>query len=385
VLVTGEPGSGKTWLARRLVEKLPAHWCAVRVDVTETLDHVEFLRLVGHALGRTMSDRLGAARLMLAEALQDQAAEGRLTLLILDEAQRGGTSLWQEIHTLASQLGRLQGFAAMVILGQTALARQLWTGHLDAFGAALSLHVHLMPVDLDEARELLGSTEGAGAWDDEVLEDLHRDSRGNLSRLLQLAWTRPRKPGRNLARDPASYAPASRKRPSSQVTQSVQPRDLPTPSPDRSTSRDPAVQDPALPLIPSKPPIRFEDGLVEVGWEGDLEGESALSENPPSIEPDSTSLNPSIDEELVEDRYAALQAWAEWSRNRQRSEETGLSTDEPNPVPGDSSESMTAEPDSTLATPRPTPAASLGNYRAEASSGFAPYHQLFTRLRQSRT
>ena len=37
------------------------------------------------------------------------------------------------------------------------------------------------------------------------------------------------------------------------------------------------------PLMPSKPPIRDEDGLVEVGWEGDLEDEIPGPRSPRTI------------------------------------------------------------------------------------------------------
>src|SRR5438132_11935328 len=54
ILITGEAGAGKTWLGRRLVDGLPATWQALSVEVTSTLDAVEFLRLIGQALGSTV-------------------------------------------------------------------------------------------------------------------------------------------------------------------------------------------------------------------------------------------------------------------------------------------------------------------------------------------
>src|SRR5690348_11356044 len=65
VLITGEPGAGKTWLARRFAEGLPAGRRSVEVEITSALDGLEMLRLVGDGLGLEMPDRLGAARLML--------------------------------------------------------------------------------------------------------------------------------------------------------------------------------------------------------------------------------------------------------------------------------------------------------------------------------
>ena len=72
-------------------------------------------------------------------------------------------------------------------------------------------------------------------------------------------------------------------------------------------------------MIPSRPPIRLEDGLVEVGWDGDLEAEPTYADSPTTDQETSLPAEPHSDEELVEDRYAALQAWTEWTRNRERS------------------------------------------------------------------
>ena len=46
-LLTGEPGTGKTWLWRRLVQELPTSWRWLSVDMSEALDGLEFLRLIG--------------------------------------------------------------------------------------------------------------------------------------------------------------------------------------------------------------------------------------------------------------------------------------------------------------------------------------------------
>src|SRR5262249_41580873 len=156
VLITGEPGAGKTWLARKFAEGLPAGWRSVEVEMTSSLDGLEMLRLVGDGLGLEMPDRLGAARLMLGSGLRDASADGRRWLLIVDEAQRASAEAWEEIQVLFDQLGRPGGFAGLILLGRTQLARELAARRRQGWANRLALHIHLPPLDLDEARELLG-------------------------------------------------------------------------------------------------------------------------------------------------------------------------------------------------------------------------------------
>ena len=142
-------------------------------------------------------------------------------------------------------------------------------------------------------------------------------------------------------------------------------------------------------LIPARPPIRLEDGLVEVGWEGDLEAELTRPEPAPGVPPAAHEpagmAEPTAvaepQEQRVEDRYAALQAWAEWSRNRERP------SPEPQPagafdeVPAD--EGADQEPALGADSPMASSLASSGSVRAEPPHDFAPYSQLFSRLRHT--
>ncbi|SIO65307.1 hypothetical protein SAMN05444166_7655 [Singulisphaera sp. GP187] len=83
-------------------------------------------------------------------------------------------------------------------------------------------------------------------------------------------------------------------------------------------------------------------------------------------------------EEAINDRYTALQAWNEWARNQGRA-----TTVEPAPladgpaVPTEGLDEELAEAPSELAAAAPS-------VWADGQQNFAPYSQLFTRLKQRR-
>jgi hypothetical protein len=383
VLITGEPGAGKTWLVRRFAEGLPAGWRSVEVEMASALDGLEMLRLIGDGLGLEMPDRLGAARLMLGAGLRDASAEGRSWLLIVDEAQRATAEAWEEIQVLSDRLGRPGGFAALILLGRTELAREL-AARRQGWADRLALHIHLPPLDVDEARELLGL---GGQLTEPELETLHRDALGNPRAMLRIAevWTRASRPVVTTPR--ATGRPATALRHPGAIL-GGEPRGVgragdeamaagigvPPPGDDQPPPRLPA-------LIHARPPIRLEEGLVEVGWEGDLEAEPTTRPEPTPGDPEADApVDAGPSEEKVEDRYAALQAWAEWSRNRERSIPAAVDPADAGAIAPDDGGAPDPGPSGTRGEPGPLPASSV---RAEASHNFAPYGNLFSRLRHS--
>jgi len=393
VLITGEPGAGKTWQACRLAALLPDDWRTLFVDLARAMNALDFLRLVGHALGVTVTNRLGAARLLLRAVLQDEATDGRRWLLVVDEAHLGSAAVWDEIQAIVNQLGRPSGFAALLVLGQTELARALSTRSYSAFTSRLSLHVHLMPLDLDEARDLLGYPGRTSAALELAIEELHRDACGNPGKLLRLARLRPGlwQPGSD--RDQRRQAHAQKRLPTTHLMRAGEPAviadDEPVSDPAIGRERAAKARSDAAPLIPAKPPIRDEDGLVEVGWEGDMESELVQAGGVSTGPRPSLADDPSFNEELIEDRYAALQAWAEWTRSQGRSagEKPTTQSDQPGRSPPrtvgpeEATGSDPAGPFDPPAAAGPPAAIPPAGVRAESQHEFAPYSHLFTRLR----
>jgi hypothetical protein len=153
-----------------------------------------------------------------------------------------------------------------------------------------------------------------------------------------------------------------------------------------ATARTESIGPNTSALVPSKPPIRMEDGLVEVGWDGDLETEFPDPAETTIAGETGPVRESSFDEELIDDPYAALQAWSEWTGVQERSQERGRAVE--GTVARRSVEPVPFSPEAPMpesaGSPEVAPATVPPGVRAEAQHDFAPYSQLFSRLRQSK-
>jgi general secretion pathway protein A len=318
---------------------------SLTVEIAPVVGPDEFYRMIGHGLG---ADSREFSRLDLPDRLASSSLDGERWTLVVEEAHNLESDLFEEIRILSNRLSRPDGFSTIVLVGQTVLVRRLATTFGQGLAARLTAHLHLKPIDADEAALLLRTVSPTREWSAELVDRLHSMSDGIPSRLIALASTldlRSRTVERAIAEtldSPKSFHP-------------------------EPATNDPSAQN--APLIgPSKPPIRVEDGLIEVGWDPEDESQDDESDDhlpmPNGREPESNG------EEPIDDRYAALQAWQEWAANQnRRSDQTEAVASEA------ATEREDAEPRETL-TPDGNP-----NHWVDDEHGFAPFGRLFARPR----
>ena len=257
IVITGEVGSGKTTLVRRLMETVDTDRLRALSLVSTNLGSDDTLRAVAAELGVTASDKAGLLS-AIEGALYEAARAGRRVLLIVDEAQNLPADAVEELRMLSNfQLGpdplvqifllgqpefrdRLHGDAAMEQVRQRVIA----THHLgalesDEVGAYL---VHRLttvgwqgrPDFTDDAIDaidrwsgglprlintlaarclLAAATEGGDVIDgplvDRVIEDMVADTALSSAPTAPEAETR-RDPGPDTFRDPRLDALESR-------------------------------------------------------------------------------------------------------------------------------------------------------------------------------
>jgi hypothetical protein len=327
ILLTGATGVGKTWLLKLLaLESDSRAW--LEIDCAPGMSSLDFLDSFCDRLGvESPNGSVGSTRLTAYSGLSECRQDGRPIALVFDEAHLASDALFEEIRLLANGMGRGNGLAALVISGQTLLAKRLDSKALAALETRLAARIHLLPLDLAETTKLLTAARPDLAANRELVEHAHRDVGGNPARLLRIVERLPR----------GTASPVSLETNSQAATG---------------------------PMVPAKPPLRVEEGLIEVGWDSDMDAEVDSSQEFPS----DTLVH---EEEPVEDHYAALQAWDEWAKNQGRVElEDALSAN---------SEDLRG-----LDEPEPAKRTALGTEPglwADGKHGFGPYSQLFSRLK----
>ncbi len=325
-VLSGDAGVGKTWTWRGLAQGSESRsW--LTIDVPPGLTGEGLYEQAVHLLGLPSSR---PARVTLQEWLETRALDGDKTVLVLEECQNADATLLEEIRVLGNQIGLGQGFASIGLVGQTYLLRRLNTRAFWPFASRISTRVHLRSLDTDEVGLYLALIQPGQKWTSAQVEGWQVATAGNPRLIRQrLATIEPR---------------------------TVQSQTTTTTEPKPAVIEAPVERAPSM-LGPSRPPIRLEEGVIEVGWSP--EGETKSSDTDES-------------ELAINDRYAALQAWNEWSKAQ-----TVQAPPPPKSPPVLVPVTVPAEEADDLPSPEPP------WVRADDHHEHSPFSPMFTRLKRA--
>jgi type II secretory pathway predicted ATPase ExeA len=187
-LLTGDIGSGKTTLVRKLLRQLGDHLAVGLITNT----HGRFKSVYGWALSAlnlTSSDDSDIAKYAaLVDAFVREYAKGRRTLLIFDEAQNLSVEVLEELRLLSNVNSEKDLVLQILLVGQPELRERLCRPELVQFAQRVSVDFHLRPLDPHETqayiRHRLEVAGGAPTlFRAEAIELIHARTRG-VPRLL---------------------------------------------------------------------------------------------------------------------------------------------------------------------------------------------------------
>ncbi len=192
VQLTGEVGTGKTTLIRSLIEQLPDKVSLALIfnprlsprELVATLCdelHIDYAR--DEASVKDLIDRLNAR-------LLGSFAEGRRTVLVIDEAQALDTEVLEQVRLLTNLETNREKLLQIVLVGQPELRDSLGRPELRQLAQRITARYHLEPLTLEDTRNyLLHRLSVAGAkrplFSDAAVREIHRAS-GGVPRLINV-------------------------------------------------------------------------------------------------------------------------------------------------------------------------------------------------------
>jgi len=155
-LLIGEAGTGKTTLLYTLTALLEKRRFITAVCNNPTLTRQEFYDLLMVKLGIQCSSSLKSRQLMaLQETLLRNRADGRPSVLIVDEAQRLPTELLEEIRLLLNIETPREKLLEIIMAGQPELHEMLRRPELRQLKQRVSCICKLEPLSFHDTREYL--------------------------------------------------------------------------------------------------------------------------------------------------------------------------------------------------------------------------------------
>lgn len=171
-VISGEVGSGKTTLIRKLMRRIDHDQLTVGlINNTNTFDD-ELMSWVSSAFGipHEGKDKIRTFR-DFQKFLIDEYAHGKRTVLIVDEAQNLGGQALEELRMLTNINADRDQLLQIVLVGQPELLDVLQRPEYAQIAQRVSIEYHLEPLELEDVKQyILHRMEVAGT-NKEVFED----------------------------------------------------------------------------------------------------------------------------------------------------------------------------------------------------------------------
>ncbi len=165
VVITGAPGTGKTTLAKILLQEMGDKNVVVAHLTTTQLDADDMLRMVAASFGLRYEGLDKAALLKALEAfLMARARERKRALLVIDEAQNLPARSLEELRMLSNLQSGDKALVQTFLLGQAQFRQMLDNPDLEQLRQRVIANYHLSPLAQDECQRYIESRMQQVGW-----------------------------------------------------------------------------------------------------------------------------------------------------------------------------------------------------------------------------
>ena len=152
VMLTGEVGTGKTTVSRKLMQELKQN-TQTAVILNPTLSALELLATVCDELNVTYSGETQSLKVytdLILNKLADNHQNGINTVLIIDEAQHLLPEVLEQLRLLTNLETNREKLLKVVLIGQPELQQLLRRNELRQLAQRITARYHLLPLTKEE-------------------------------------------------------------------------------------------------------------------------------------------------------------------------------------------------------------------------------------------
>jgi type II secretory pathway predicted ATPase ExeA len=193
ITVTGEVGAGKSTLVAHLLATIDRERLNAISLVSTQVEGDDMLRLAAQGLG-IATEGVAKAQLLdrIHHRLQEEAARGKRTLLIVDEAQNLPTSALEELRMLSNYTAQGRALLQIFLLGQPEFRDRLASDPgLEQLRQRVIATHHLSAIEVSEVEPYLVHRLSVAGWqgnpgfEADAFAAIHRETGGIPRRINQ--------------------------------------------------------------------------------------------------------------------------------------------------------------------------------------------------------
>ncbi|OGX38796.1 MAG: hypothetical protein A3D87_05355 [Omnitrophica WOR_2 bacterium RIFCSPHIGHO2_02_FULL_50_17] len=155
IVITGEIGTGKTTICRRLLNKLDKN-VKTALILNPNFSAIQLLQIILRDLGIEGNFKNKFALInTLNEFLLEQTIQGHNVAIIVDEAQNLGIKQLEQIRLLSNLETEKEKLLQIVLVGQPELCEKLKLSSLRQLNQRVTVRYHIMPLNRSELEEYI--------------------------------------------------------------------------------------------------------------------------------------------------------------------------------------------------------------------------------------